>query len=118
KAGKGGYEKDSVVSRGTPRPFFRLCRRADEAELVAQPLHCGTRHKDAAFQRIVHFALDPVGESAEKLMLRLKAAAARIQHYETACAIGALGHAGFKAALTHQGTLLITNHGQDGNFCP
>ena len=83
---------------------------------VPDPLDDGTAHEDRALQRILHLAVQADGNGGDKAVLALVDLLTGVHQQEAAGAIGILGVAGGKAALTKQGGLLVTGYAGHRNI--
>mmetsp|Transcript_23929 Transcript_23929/g.68480 ORF Transcript_23929/g.68480 Transcript_23929/m.68480 type:complete len:356 (-) Transcript_23929:12-1079(-) len=90
-------------------------RRADELQVVAQPLHCPARTRHAALQRIGGLRLRPQAEAdgCEEPVRGGHRLAPHVDEREAACAIGDLRLAGVQATLTQKCCMLISKRAAD-----
>ena len=106
---KGGYEINATVRFKAGRECCGLLGRINKTESVSQPLYAGARHEDRALEGVSSFSIEAVTYSRQQTVARFVGFAPRVQHRKTAGAVGAFEHAGLKAALTHQRSLLIAH---------
>ena len=97
-----------------PRQVFALCRRCNDAQLVAQPLDCGAGHEDRSFQRI-RGAINRCRHRREQSGFRRRCLLAGVREQEAACAIGILGMPRLPAGLSEERGLLVTGDTRDWN---
>ena len=87
---------------------FYLCRRANYAESIAQPLHDCTTDKDTTLQCIS----SPTGplprDGRQQLLMRSLRLPTGIQQHKTAGAIGIFGHPRLNTGLPEGGSLLVS----------
>ena len=85
-------------------------------QLIPKPLNRRTGNKDTALKGIFHMVFKTYGNGGDKPVLAFYGRASRIHQQETSGSIGVFHLAGFKAALTEHGALLVTGGTGDGNF--
>src|SRR5437867_8488948 len=105
----------SIVLDG-PRKCFDFRARADQAEVVAQPLHQRARDRDAAFKCVMcRFAAEPECNRREQTALGLNGLLASVHQEKASSAISILCFTGTKAGLPDERSLLIAQNARDGN---
>ncbi|MNM59242.1 hypothetical protein D3C81_704870 [compost metagenome] len=85
----------------------------EHAEAVAQPLNRRASHKNTAFKRILHLAIDTPRNGCDQPMLRHYRLCACIHQHEAAGSVGGFDHALLIARLTEQGRLLVSRRSCD-----
>ena len=101
--------------RHTGRQRFHLGRRANELEIVAQPLdHCAS-DKDAALQGIFQAMFGAGGQRRNQPVLRTYKLRANILQQKATRAVGVLCLARVPAHLPEQRRLLVAGNACDGH---
>ena len=112
--GKRGHDDNVFDNPAAPRNFLGCGRRVDDAQFVAQPLHGGAGHEDAAFQCVGHLARDAHADRGQQVVLGMQCGGAGIGDDETTGAISTLRHALLEPGRADQRRLLVardTAHG-------
>ena len=112
--GEGGHEVDAigVLDRGGERLALR--RVADHAELVAQPLHGRTGHRDRPLERVDSgLRTELVAHRGEQPGAGPDDLGPGVQQQEVARAVSVLGLAGAQADLADGGGVLVAQRAGD-----
>src|SRR5207302_1448861 len=103
----------SIVLDG-PRKCFDFRARADQAEVVAQPLHQRARDRNAALQCVMcRLAAKPEGNRREQTTFGLNGPLASVHQEKASSAISILCFTGTKAGLPDERSLLIAQNARD-----
>ena len=113
EAGESGDDGDPGAAGHGARQRFAFRRRADQAELVAQPLHHAAGDEQGAFERIATCAAQLPGDGAEQAVVRYWRGVAGVGQDEGAGAVGRLGVAGREAGLADRRRLLVAGDAAD-----
>ena len=107
---KGRHDVNAAVIRHFLGIVFRIAALLDHAQAVAHPLDDGTAHKDAALQRILHLTVQADGNGRDQAVPAAADGVAGVHQQKAAGAVGVLGLALAKAALSEQRSLLVTGN--------
>ena len=110
QTGKGGHDVNAAVVRHLLGVVFRVAAFLDHAQAVAHPLDDGTAYKDAALQRVLHPAVQADGDGRDQAVPAAADGVAGVHQQKAAGAVGVLGLALAKAALSEQRSLLVTGN--------
>ena len=115
KPSKGRHQHHALrgIRLCCQNPGF-LCM-ADDAQTITQPLHRGTGNKNGAFECVMAFAQQLVGDGRQQPIARRNRRLTGIEQRETPRAIGGFHHARCEATLTDGGRLLVTRHTANGD---
>ena len=106
--GEGRDDDAAIAVRHARGERLHVGRRADQAEVVAQPLHERAGHGDGALEHVGRRPLaEAVGDARDQAVRRRHGALAGVEDEEVAGAVGALGLARCEAALPEERRLLI-----------
>mmetsp|Transcript_12716 Transcript_12716/g.28097 ORF Transcript_12716/g.28097 Transcript_12716/m.28097 type:complete len:410 (-) Transcript_12716:1446-2675(-) len=114
---EGRHERHAAGVLHRLRQGFDLASILDEPHVVAKPLHCAAGASHRAFQGVVGLGLGTKLEtdSGQQAALRRDGLEASVEKHEASSAIGVLGGTHFNAALTKQGSVLVTQGPSDGD---
>src|SRR5947208_2481657 len=105
---KCGHKIHTAVVLDGPRKCFDFRARADQAEVVAQPLHQRARDRNAALQCVMcRLAAKPEGNRREQTTFGLNGPLASVHQEKASSAISILCFTGTKAGLPDKRSLLI-----------
>ena len=110
QTGKGGHDVNAAVIRYLLGVVFCVTAFLDHAQAVAHPLDHSTAHKDAALQRILHPAVQADGNGRDQAVPAAADGIAGVHQQKATGAVGVLGLALAKAALSEQRSLLVTGN--------
>mmetsp|Transcript_39982 Transcript_39982/g.85629 ORF Transcript_39982/g.85629 Transcript_39982/m.85629 type:complete len:369 (-) Transcript_39982:665-1771(-) len=114
---EGRHERHAAGVLHRLRQGFDLASILDEPHVVAKPLHCAAGASHRAFQGVVGLGLGTKLEtdSGQQAALRRDGLEASVEKHEASSAIGVLGGTHFNAALTKQGSVLVTQGASNGD---
>ena len=114
QAGERRDDVDAPVVGDACRERLNLDRRAEEAHLVAQPLHDRPGDEHAAFEGVLFFRVARIAcapqlgsSGGQQAILRSHQLVAGVQQHEATGAVGVLRHSGAVAALAEERRLLV-----------
>ena len=107
QTGKGRHEIHTAVVVHGAGQRFDFGGAGDQAQIVAQPLHQRTSHRDGAFQRPSCGVAKLVGGCREQAVAGLHQLVASVEQHKIARAIGIFGLAGRKTDLPNRRRVLI-----------
>ena len=112
---KAGNKDDAAGIGHAGGQSFHFGGRADEAEIVAQPLHHRAANEDAAFKRVLEPFLGACRDGGDELVLRADELRADVLEQEASSAVGIFSFTGIPAELAEERGLLIACDSGDGD---
>src|SRR5262249_55010537 len=112
---EGWHEIDVLARIGLGGELAALWRRGEQAQPVAQPLHCRAGDEDGALQRIGALTVELIGNRGEQSVARGNRPSARVDGWKAACGVSGRGHGGGEAGLADGGRLLVASDTLDGD---
>ncbi len=113
--GEGRYEVHAAVVLDSARELLDVGGRADQPELVAQPLHGGARDRDRALEHVGGWPVADLRGDARQQLRGAHDLRAGVDEQEGAGAVGALGLAALEARLAEQRRLLVPEEARHGH---
>lgn len=115
QTGKGRHEIHTAVVVHGAGQQFDFGGAGDQVQIVAQPLHQRTSHRDGAFQRPGCGVAKLVGGYREQAVAGLHQLVASVEQHKIARAIGIFGLAGRKTDLPNRRGVLIAQQASQRN---